>query len=141
MHKYKKVSLLNLSEDSTRYKAIKMRYLNPYRTLESIANECGVTKQRIYKIFKDARIPKRPQKPPKKLPYCKNCGLISWNEKKICSSLCYNEYYLLEYPCSNCGKLKIHTKRKFRHGLKYFQQYNYFCDHHCYIENRRKKRS
>jgi DNA-directed RNA polymerase sigma subunit (sigma70/sigma32) len=45
-----------------RIKAIELKKQNPDLTLEQIAKQCGVTKQRIHKIFQDEGIPRRPLK-------------------------------------------------------------------------------
>lgn len=126
------------SPQETKILAVQLRYKNPHLSLQNIADICGVTKQRIHFIFKKYGIPKRPKKP-KTLPYCKNCGLISWNGTKYCSEPCHEEYIYVIMPCSQCGQPKKIMRKDVRYKARHLKQYNFFCNRECY-HNRRKTR-
>ena len=133
-------SFLSLPPQDTKVLAVQLRYKNPYMTLQQIADRCGVSKQRIYAIFKKYRIPKRPQKL-KTLPYCKNCGLISWYRSKFCSVFCRKDYFLVKLSCSQCGKPIERKKKDVKYKIRKLQQYNFFCDLECYWIRRRARKA
>ena len=111
-----------------RLKAIALRKINPKITLEAVAIECGVTKQRIFKIFKDEGI----KKAPKPFPNCLQCGiLLESHSVKLCSTRCETKKYYTSQPCSACGQLIKIRKYILRYKLSQ-GQYNFFCARPCY---------
>ena len=120
-----------------RRKAVELRKANPNMTLEAIANQCGITKQRVYKIFQDEGIPRRPKvQRTNVFKSCKNCGILISN-KKYCDDKCREEALYTELPCSYCGKPKKHRKYIVFHKLKN-NQYNFFCSKACFHLKQRK---
>lgn len=113
-----------------RIEAIALRKANPNITLEAVALECGVTKQRIYKIFKDEGI-KRPVKP---LPNCIQCGIILTSYKaRLCSTRCELMKYYSSQPCFSCGAVIKMRKYILRYKLSK-NQFKFFCDRQCYTK-------
>jgi hypothetical protein len=111
-----------------RIEAISLRKIDPKITLEAIAIECGVTKQRIFKIFKDEGI----KKAPKPFPNCLQCGiLLESHSVKLCSTRCETKKYYTSQPCSACGQLIKIRKYILRYKLSQ-GQYNFFCARTCY---------
>ena len=111
-----------------RIEAISLRKIDPKITLEAIAIECGVTKQRIFKIFKDEGI----KKAPKPFPNCLQCGiLLESHSVKLCSTRCETKKYYTSQPCSACGQLIKIRKYILRYKLSQ-GQYNFFCARPCY---------
>jgi hypothetical protein len=111
-----------------RIEAIALRKINPKITLEAVAIECGVTKQRIFKIFKDEGI----KKAPKPFPNCLQCGiLLESHSVKLCSTRCETKKYYTSQPCSACGQLIKIRKYILRYKLSQ-GQYNFFCARTCY---------
>ena len=119
-----------------RIKAVQLRKSQPNITLQEIGKICGVTKQRIYKIFLDEKIPRRPKKH-KKFKFCRNCQtLINSSRSLFCDEKCREEALFSSLPCSFCGK-----SIKYRnHVLKYklhLGQYNFFCNKACFNKKQR----
>ena len=113
-----------------RIKAIALRKNDPRMTLEAIAIQCGVTKQRIFKIFKDEGI-KKFSKP---FPNCLQCGILLTSYiTKFCSGRCETNRYFITRPCSACGKTIKMRKYLLRYKLSQ-DQYNFFCDRSCYAK-------
>ncbi len=111
-----------------RIKAIALRKADPTMTLKTIANECDVTKQRIFKIFKDAGV----MKFLKPFPKCNNCGIILGSYgAKFCNQWCKTTKYFSSQPCATCGKIIKIRKYILRYKLKK-GQYNFYCNRMCY---------
>lgn len=114
-----------------RIKAIALRKSDPHLTLEAIAIKCGVTKQRIYKIFKDEGI----KKFSKAFPSCKTCGImLDSYSAKFCNERCKTNKYFVKRPCSACGKSITMRRYILKYKLSQ-EQYNFYCTRTCY--NRR----
>jgi len=121
-----------------RIKAVQLRKDNPMMTLEAIGASVGVTKQRVYKIFQDEGIARRPKKTRKHFKLCRNCGILI-NTRLFCSDKCREEDLYTDLPCSTCGKLVKHRKYIILQKLKK-QQYNFFCSRKCFhIKTRKDK--
>jgi hypothetical protein len=113
-----------------RLQAITLRKDTPRMTLEAIAAQCGVTKQRIYKIFKDEGI-KKASTP---FPNCLQCGIMLGSyDSKFCSERCEVLKYFNRQPCSTCGASIIMRKYILRYKLSK-GQYKFFCNRACYAK-------
>ncbi len=122
---------------NARIKAVELRKANLNMTLEAIAQQCGITKQRVYKIFKDEGIERRPKvKPIKTFKSCKNCGILNVN-KAYCDDKGRDKALFTELPCSQCGTLKKYRKYVILHKLKN-DQYNFFCSRKCFHKKQKK---
>ena len=80
---------------STRSEAIALKESQPYLTLPAIATKLGVTKQRIFRILKDAGLPTKGLYQRKKLIYCPICNSPTPNKQKVCPGECKQELSLI----------------------------------------------
>lgn len=119
-----------------RLKAVQLRKEDPSMTLEAIGKECGVTKQRIYKIFQDEGIPRRPKRR-QPFKFCRVCNILIQN-KIFCSNECRDEALYTELPCNACGRLVKYRKYIVKYRLKQ-GQYNFFCSRRCFHIKQQKK--
>ena len=121
----------------TRQKAIFLRKKNPNMTLKEIGDICGVTKQRIYYIFKVEKIPRRRKNIV--LTRCKNCGLICQKGLKFCNDYCRNDFIYVSFACGYCAKLNQTRRTIMLYKIRKIKQYNFFCSRKCYGNRRSKK--
>jgi predicted transcriptional regulator len=122
-----------------RLRAVELRKEHPMMTLEEIGEHCGVTKQRVFRIFKDEGIPKRPTiGRQKRFTFCRGCDILTDNGL-FCSPKCREEVLFTELPCNTCGKLVKHKQYEVLRKLKK-GQYNFFCNRRCFhIKQRNSK--
>ena len=118
---------------STRERAIALRQENPFLSMVDIAKELNVSKQRIYSILKQAKLPTSSIKL-KKVVYCKVCGLAT-NGAKTCKE-CHFSYYFLRVNCAFCH-IPCYLRRC---EIIRRQNYGYnkiYCRRTCYYRGQR----
>jgi hypothetical protein len=98
---------------SVREKAIKLRKESPSMTLKAIADECGVSGERVRQILLSERLETRHLDISTKY-YCSRCGKRIFdpysrnNGTKIFRQLCVDcsyEWHHVKVTCSVCGKI------------------------------------
>lgn len=118
--------------------AVQLRQQYPNMTLLSIADECGVTKQRIFAILKSEGLPTRGKYAKRHFRFCKNCGLLNDKPYPFCSDGCRDKHIFIAMTCRACGQ-KFKTQRKdINYKLKN-GQYNFYCTKECSRFGRRQK--
>ena len=94
-------------QDTTKYKVVERRLLNPCATLEQIGREVGVTKERVRQILKKYN---QPTKHFVQRYLCLNCGSVLPTKNKyspplFCNKKCRYEYAHPLMECEVCGIL------------------------------------
>ena len=116
---------------STRSEAIALKESQPYLTLPAIAQKLGVTKQRIFRILKEAGLPTKGLYQRKKLVYCPVCNNPTPNKQKVCQGKCKEEIKFVWVECEFCHlqfkRKKRIIKDSYRRGYLHI-----FCSTGCY---------
>lgn len=108
---------------ATRSEAARLRLLNPAWTLRAIAQELGISRQRVHQVLQGQRLPtRRPSPALPKSPRCACGRLLSPSRKAI--GLC-RECDVVRVTCQQCGIER--SISRFRASNK-----QYFCDRHCF---------
>lgn len=107
---------------TTRERVIYLRRKNPRMTLEAIGDKCGVSRQRIHSILKNASETTVAVKPK---CVCPNCDKPIRLNRKFCSRKCKYEHNYPLVSCMTCGKLFRRYKR-----FLYLSSHNY-CSNSC----------
>jgi hypothetical protein len=109
---------------------------NPVQTMRQIADEVGVTTQRVQQIINEERLTRTRPITAKNLTYCDGCGKRRYNRKhRLCRecSPTWGEYVTL--ACEECGtsfrRLKSLQTANRRHGGT-FRIDQGFCTKKCY---------
>jgi hypothetical protein len=138
------------STGETYHTATEIIQLFANMTLKQVAQECGVTKQRIWQITQASKIQtiRQRQKSSKiahknSLCSCRYCGMIvdrkSANRKRYyCNDICRDLDLYVIFPCNYCYKKVKHRKYLVQFKLKENQQYKYYCSTGCYHLDRSK---
>ena len=87
---------------STRSEAIALRESQPYLTLPAIAEKLGVTKQRIFRILKEAGLPTKGLYQRRRLVYCPVCSSPTPNKQQVCPGKCKDEIKYIWVECEFC---------------------------------------
>jgi len=108
-----------------------------YRTLQAIANDLGVTRERVRQILKEralTHIPSR-RKPDRRktCPHCSKKVEIKTGDKPrtYCSESCkYNQIYTFVDNCAWCSEPVILSKKdpRIRRNISGL----FYCNHHCF---------
>ena len=116
---------------STRSEAIALKESQPYLTLPAIAHKLGVTKQRIFRILKEAGLPTKGLYQRKKLIYCPVCNSPTPNKQKVCQGKCKDVIKFVWVECEFCHlqfqRKKRIIKDSYRRGYLHI-----FCSTECY---------
>ena len=133
-----KIQLLEqYNKKNTRNKIIQLRKRNPKWTLQQIANECNISKQRVHYILKSENLPTKIFNKSWGKGKYKNChfckSLMPRNTGiNYCNNMCRDNDLFINYPCSFCHEnIKINRKVMMKKVNK-LQQYNFFCGRKCY---------
>ena len=121
---------------STRSKAIVLKESQPYLTLPAIAEQLGVTKQRIFRILKEAGLPTKGLYQRKKLIYCPVCNNPTPNKQVVCPGQCKKDIKYVQVKCEFCHigfqRKKRIIKDSYRRGYLHI-----FCSKSCYNRGKR----
>ena len=116
---------------STRSEAIALRESQPYLTLPAIAEKLGVTKQRIFRILKEAGLPTKGLYQRRRLVYCPVCSSPTPNKQQVCPGKCKDEIKYIWVECEFCHlnfqRKKRIIKDSYRRGYLHI-----FCSRSCY---------
>ena len=114
-------------------KIAEYRQEHPYDTLEQIGKQFNVSKQYIYKVLKQAKLPtKSVQK--RKVKYCLVCG--NSGTRQVCKGQCHFEYFNIKVNCAFC-RIPFYRKRG-QIVNKYNRGYNkIYCSRQCYYRGQR----
>ena len=118
----------NLSKGENWYKAIILRTLNPYATLQSIGDQCHVSRERIRQILKEAKLPTSHLA---RSYNCLNCKkeIKERRSHSFCSNKCRYEYHNLLIECDQCHTM---FRRRRSEVLRPSMKHNYyFCSKRC----------
>ena len=125
-------TLKEINAERRKSEIIKMKIDSPERTLESIGDEVGVSRERVRQVLSKEGI-----KTSKDVPTCADCGVVlhpsvvkPYTNPKTNQRYCKNCRHSMlygTYKCDTCGK---EVKRK-KSQIRNRQQRHVFCDRTC----------
>lgn len=114
-----------------RQEIIDYRLGNPETTLQGIANEFGITRERVRQILFKAGVPtKRRQFLWKNEYFCPKCGEYKTFYARLCRKCSYAERRIL-IPCETCGKLISKVRGDIEQAIKRNPDARFFCSREC----------
>ena len=108
-----------------------------YRTLQSIGDEFGVTRERIRQLIVQHGLQNASGRiKPDSRPTCKECGLkINGNKGRSFHSSCYEKYVWATLSCAQCNKeFKLRKKdlKRRQERRSDWTKNTFFCSRECY---------
>lgn len=118
----------------SRQKVIEIRKKYPCMAMQDIADQIGITRERVSQILRSEGLP---SKLPRKLSHtCNQCGkeYHSYNKNSLfCSRKCYSEYKSILLFCEICGKSFRRNASRTYTNVKYKRSNgdHIFCSQEC----------
>ena len=120
-----------------RSKIIQLRKKYPRWTLQQIATECKISKQRVHYILKTEMLPTKVfnrswgKSKYKNCHFCKSL-MVRGSGSNYCTNTCKENNLLVEFACNFCGENNKMQKSKMIRKVKQLKQYHFFCNTKCY---------
>jgi hypothetical protein len=118
---------------------VDFRDANPTYTLQQIANEFILSRERVRQILK---MKKRPTVSSlriinQKKKICPECGNKKGRSSRICK-VCYIKSHRIQVTCSWCGKQFLEYLSLYNHKINTHHQEKWFCSRRCLGKNTAK---
>jgi Zn finger protein HypA/HybF involved in hydrogenase expression len=110
---------------------VELRSANLSMTMSEIANNVGVSRQRVFQILQEEGLPTKHHVIIEKSQYqyqCLACGTIS--PRKFCSDECKKKWQQVPVVCTRCGKLFFRNITQLLHNYHRHDK-GLFCSKHC----------
>ena len=117
-------------ESENRALIIQARISNPCATLEGIAQQVNLTRERVRQVLKKAGLPTRGYV---QRYVCLNCGKVKKKNSPYCNKKCRHEYTHIKVACIQCGVLTEHNAKNLLWQIEHKRRSTdkYFCSHQC----------
>jgi biotin operon repressor/endogenous inhibitor of DNA gyrase (YacG/DUF329 family) len=116
-----------LPKSENRLSVLKIREDNPCATLQTVAVQIGVTRERVRQILKTEN---KPTFHWRQKYICLNCGREMTRRRIFCSRECRSAYQKILVSCDNCGQLYKKSARRLITSIKRGHEYT-FCSKKC----------
>ena len=114
----------------------KLRRNNVFLTMEDIAKEVGVSRQRVRAILLKEKLPTK-SVTKRTAVYCKVCKNPTPNGQVVCPGKCREEHYYTYVECRTCNRKIRYLKSYMKTRIKFGMNRYFYCSRECFYMGRR----